>query len=160
MTPAEAWVEQVAGRTRPDRVVWCDGSEQESDRLRGEMLADGTLIELNQKQAPGCTLHRSDPGDVARVEHLTFICSDEKEDAGPTNNWMLPREAREERVGPLFDGVMKGRTMYVVPYVIGARRLALQQGRHRGHRQPVRRREHESDDPDGAAGHGSARRER
>ncbi|MBW2316925.1 MAG: phosphoenolpyruvate carboxykinase (GTP) [Deltaproteobacteria bacterium] len=119
MTPAEAWVERVAGRTRPDRVVWCDGSEQESDRLRGEMLGDGTLIELNQREAPGCTLHRSDPGDVARVEHLTFICSDEKQDAGPTNNWMPPREAREERVGPLFDGVMKGRTMYVVPYVMG-----------------------------------------
>src|SRR5207245_7610701 len=82
------------------------------------MLLDGTLLPLHPTAAPGCTLHRSHPSDVARTEHLTFIASRNKRDAGPTNNWMAPSEARA-RVGPLFDGVMKGRTMYVVPYVMG-----------------------------------------
>src|SRR6185295_3393155 len=82
------------------------------------MLSDGTLIALNRERAPGCTLHRSHPSDVARTEHLTFIASRRQEDAGPTNNWMSPDQARA-RVGPLFDGVMQGRTMYVVPYVMG-----------------------------------------
>jgi phosphoenolpyruvate carboxykinase (GTP) len=82
------------------------------------MLADGTLIRLHPKKAPGCTLHRSHPSDVARTEHLTFIASRTRDDAGPTNNWMAPEEARKQ-VGPLFSGVMKGRTMYVVPYLMG-----------------------------------------
>jgi phosphoenolpyruvate carboxykinase (GTP) len=118
MTPAERWVEQMERGTRPDRVVWCDGSDSENQRLTEEMLADGTLLPLDARHAPGCTLHRSHPSDVARTEHLTFICSRRQEDAGPTNNWMSPDEARE-RVWPLFKGVMKGRTMYVVPYVMG-----------------------------------------
>ncbi len=118
MTPAERWVDEVAGATRPDRVVWCDGSRQENERLVEGMLAEGTLLPLDPGEAPGCTLHRSHPGDVARTEHLTFIASRRQEDAGPTNNWMAPDEARR-RVGPLFEGVMKGRTMYVVPYVMG-----------------------------------------
>ena len=111
-------MDEVARKTRPDRVVWCDGSDAENARLVEGMLADGTLIALNRQQAPGCTLHRSHPSDVARTEHLTFISSRRAEDAGPTNNWMSPDEARA-RVGPLFEGVMKGRTMYVVPYVMG-----------------------------------------
>ena len=111
-------MDDVARTTRPDRVVWCDGSEAENARLVEGMLADGTLIALNPERAPGCTLHRSHPSDVARTEHLTFIASRRKEDAGPTNNWMSPDDARA-RVGPLFEGVMKGRTMYVVPYVMG-----------------------------------------
>jgi len=111
-------VDDVARTTRPDRVVWCDGSEAENTRLVEGMLADGTLIALNPERAPGCTLHRSHPSDVARTEHLTFISSRRQEDAGPTNNWMAPDEARA-RVGPLFEGVMKGRTMYAVPYVMG-----------------------------------------
>jgi phosphoenolpyruvate carboxykinase (GTP) len=111
-------VEQVARTTRPERVVWCDGSEAENTRLVEGMLADGTLIALNRQQVPGCTLHRSHPSDVARTEHLTFIASRRAEDAGPTNNWMSPDDARA-RVGPLFEEVMKGRTMYVVPYVMG-----------------------------------------
>jgi phosphoenolpyruvate carboxykinase (GTP) len=111
-------VDDVARTTRPDRVAWCDGSEAENARLVEGMLADGTLIALNPERAPGCTLHRSHPSDVARTEHLTFIASRRKEDAGPTNNWMSPDDARA-RVGPLFEGVMKGRTMYVVPYVMG-----------------------------------------
>ena len=111
-------MDDVARTTRPDRVVWCDGSEAENTRLVEGMLADGTLIALHPERAPGCTLHRSHPSDVARTEHLTFISSRRQEDAGPTNNWMAPDEARA-RVGPLFEGVMKGRTMYAVPYVMG-----------------------------------------
>jgi phosphoenolpyruvate carboxykinase (GTP) len=82
------------------------------------MVDNGTLIRLNQAALPGCYLHRSNPQDVARTEHLTFICSERPEDAGPTNNWMSPADARE-RVWPLFSGAMRGRTMYVVPYIIG-----------------------------------------
>ncbi len=118
MTPAEKWVEGAVARTRPDRVVWCDGSDAENARFTEQMLSDGTLLSLNADLAPGCTLHRSHPSDVARTEHLTFIASRSREDAGPTNNWMSPDEARA-KVGPLFDGVMRGRTMYVVPYVMG-----------------------------------------
>jgi len=118
MTPAEAWVDEVARATRPDRVVWCDGSEEENRRLVDQMLNDGTLLRLNPAEAPGCTLHRSHPSDVARTEHLTFIASRQKDDAGPTNNWMSPDDARQ-RVWPLFSGAMKGRTMFVVPYVMG-----------------------------------------
>jgi phosphoenolpyruvate carboxykinase (GTP) len=118
MTPAEGWVEEVARTVRPDRVVWCDGSAAESDRLLEGMVAEGTLIPLHPEKAPRSTLHRSHPSDVARTEQLTFIASRSRDDAGPTNNWMPPKEARE-RVGPLFEGVMKGRTMYVVPYLMG-----------------------------------------
>ncbi|MBK9259663.1 MAG: phosphoenolpyruvate carboxykinase (GTP) [Polyangiaceae bacterium] len=113
-----AWVDEVARKTQPDRVVWCDGSESEYRGLVQQMLADGTLHELDQAAFPGCFLHRSHPSDVARTEHLTFICSERREDAGPTNNWMAPAEARE-KVGRLFDGSMRGRTMYVVPYLMG-----------------------------------------
>ena len=118
MTPAERWVDEVARTTRPQRVVWCDGTEEEGRRLVDGMVADGTLLRLSPVAAPGCTLHRSHPSDVARTEHLTFIASRDKADAGPTNNWMAPADARA-RVGPLFEGVMKGRTMYVIPYVMG-----------------------------------------
>jgi phosphoenolpyruvate carboxykinase (GTP) len=118
MTPAERWVDEVARKTRPQRVIWCDGSEDEGRRLVDGMVADGTLVRLHPTAAPGCTLHRSHPSDVARTEHLTFIASRDKGDAGPTNNWMSPADARA-KVGPLFDGVMKGRTMYVIPYVMG-----------------------------------------
>jgi len=118
MTPAERWVDEVARTTRPDRVVWCDGSEAENQRLVEGMVADGTLQRLHSQAAPGSTLHRSHPSDVARTEHLTFIASRRQEDAGPTNNWMAPADAKA-KVGPLFEGVMKGRTMYVVPYVMG-----------------------------------------
>jgi len=112
------WVAEVAELTKPDRIVWCDGSEQEYQQLIDEQLASGALTKLNQTTYPGCYLARSDPQDVARVEHLTFICSDKEDDAGPTNNWMAPAEA-EQRVKPLFEGAMKGRTMYVVPYIMG-----------------------------------------
>jgi phosphoenolpyruvate carboxykinase (GTP) len=118
MKPVERWVQEVERTVRPERVVWCDGSAQENDRLVEQMVREGSLERLHEREAPGCTLHRSHPTDVARTEHLTYIASRSKEEAGPTNNWMSPDDARA-RVGPLFDGVMKGRTMYVVPYVMG-----------------------------------------
>ncbi|HVQ30873.1 MAG TPA: phosphoenolpyruvate carboxykinase (GTP) [Vicinamibacteria bacterium] len=118
MTPAEKWVAEVEALVKPARVAWCDGSASENARLVEGMLTDGTLHRLHAGEAPGSTLHRSHPSDVARTEHLTFIASREKGGAGPTNNWMSPGDARA-KVGPLFDGAMKGRTMYVVPYVMG-----------------------------------------
>src|SRR5216683_2570333 len=115
----EEWVDEVARTTRPERVVWCDGSDAENDRLVDEMVSDGTLIRLNQDAFPNSFLHRSNPQDVARTEHLTYICSEKAEDAGPTNNWMSPAEAND-RIWPLFNKSMQGRTMYVVPYLMGA----------------------------------------
>jgi len=117
-TPLESWVEESAKLTKPSKIVWCDGSEAENERLTEQMLDDGSYIELNQETYPRCYLHRSSPNDVARTESLTFICTRKKIDAGPTNNWMAPAEAKE-KVRPLFDGAMKGRTMYVVPYILG-----------------------------------------
>jgi phosphoenolpyruvate carboxykinase (GTP) len=117
-TPLEQWVNDVAKMTRPQKVVWCDGSAAEYEGLIERMLDDGTLMRLNQEAYPDCYLHRSHPSDVARTEHLTFICSPERDDAGPTNNWMPPKEARD-KVGKLFEGSMQSRTMYVVPYIMG-----------------------------------------
>jgi phosphoenolpyruvate carboxykinase (GTP) len=117
-TPVEQWVDEVAHLTRPAKIVWCDGSEAEYQGLIEGMLDDGTLLQLNQQTYPSCYLHRSHPSDVARTEHLTFICTPEKDDAGPNNNWMPPQAARE-KVGKLFEGSMQGRTMYVVPYIMG-----------------------------------------
>jgi len=113
-----AWVDECAALTQPDQVVWCDGSEEERHRLTEEAVAKGVLIPLNQQKLPGCYLHRSNPTDVARVEHLTFICTQKKEDAGPLNNWMDPKEAYP-KLSALYKGAMKGRTMYVIPYVMG-----------------------------------------
>ncbi len=113
-----SWVSEVASMTKPDRVVWCDGSVEEKDRLTKEAVDTGVLIELNQEKRPGCYLHRSNPNDVARVEHLTFICTDTKEEAGANNHWMAPKDAYD-KLGKLFDGSMTGRTMYVIPYIMG-----------------------------------------
>src|SRR5271163_1086188 len=112
------WVKEVAALTKPDAIVWCDGSEAEKKRLTQQAVDAGILIELNQQKRPGCYLHRSNPNDVARTEQLTFICTPTKHDAGPTNNWMAPDETYE-RMRKWFDGSMRGRTMYVVPYVMG-----------------------------------------
>jgi phosphoenolpyruvate carboxykinase (GTP) len=117
-TPLESWVEEAARLTKPDRVVYCDGSETEYRRMTELMLRAGDTVTLNEKTYPNCHLHRSSVNDVARTEHLTFICSPDKEDAGPTNNWMDP-DAAKHKVGALFDGAMRGRTMYVVPYIMG-----------------------------------------
>jgi phosphoenolpyruvate carboxykinase (GTP) len=112
------WVEDIRTLTQPDRVVICDGSEREQNEITAAALATGELIELNQARLPGCYLHRSAAHDVARTEHLTFISTTHKEDAGPTNNWMAPDDARA-KLTPLFAGAMKGRTMYVVPFLMG-----------------------------------------
>jgi len=112
------WVNEVGAMTKPDRVVWVDGSEEENKLLTEQAVAAGVLIPLNPQKRPGCYLHRSNPNDVARVEHCTFICSPTKEGAGPTNNWMAPDDAYS-KLGKLLDGSMKGRTMYVIPYVMG-----------------------------------------
>ena len=117
-TPLESWVEEAARLTKPDRVVYCDGSEAEYRRMIDLLLRAGDTFQLNERTYPNCHLHRSSVNDVARTEHLTFICSPDKDDAGPTNNWMDP-EAAKHKVGALFDGAMRGRTMYVVPYIMG-----------------------------------------
>src|SRR3954470_4311154 len=112
------WVDEVAAMTRPDRILFIDGSDSEKQELIADSLASGELIEINQQKMPGCYLHRSAPHDVARTEHLTFVCTAEKEDAGPNNNWMPPAEATA-KLTPLYAGAMKGRTMYVVPFLMG-----------------------------------------
>ena len=112
------WVLEVARLTRPARIHWCDGSDAENAQLIESMLADGTLIKLNDATHPNSYLHRSHPDDVARVEHLTFVCTSQREDAGPNNHWMEPEIARNQ-MKSLFDGCMEGRTMYVVPYCMG-----------------------------------------
>jgi phosphoenolpyruvate carboxykinase (GTP) len=114
----QAWIDEVVALTRPDHVHWCDGSEGEYRQLIDTMLADGSLVELNQDTHPGCYLHRSDPRDVARVEHLTFVCSRDREDAGPNNHWIDPDRAHAQ-MDALFAGCMRGRTLYVVPYCMG-----------------------------------------
>ena len=113
-----SWVGDVAELTRPGRIHWCDGSEEENTELFRKLEESGDLIPLDGRTFPGCTLHRSHPSDVARTEHLTYICTRNKEDAGPNNNWMAPAEAHR-MVDGLFDGSMKGRTLFVVPYVMG-----------------------------------------
>ena len=114
----EAWVAEVAAMTRPDRIHWCDGSDAENAALVAQMEADGTLVRLNPGTHPNSFLHRSDPDDVARVEHLTFVCTSDRDDAGPNNHWMAPADAHA-KIDALFDGCMQGRTMYVVPYCMG-----------------------------------------
>lgn len=113
-----AWVRKVAEHTRPARIHWCDGSEEERAALEKELVAAGSLVELDPETHPRSFLHRSDPTDVARTEHLTFISTSHPDDAGPTNNWMSFDEA-DQRVLPLFSGAMAGRTLYVVPYLMG-----------------------------------------
>ncbi len=112
------WLDEMVALTTPDEVVWIDGSEEQLKALRDEAIATGEMEELNQEKLPGCLLHRTRPSDVARVENRTFICSRKEEDAGPTNNWEDPK-VMYEKLGKLFNGVMKGRTMYVIPYSMG-----------------------------------------
>jgi len=113
-----AWVSACASLTSPDRIIWCDGSAEEKTRLTAHAVATGVLEPLNQEKRPGCYLHRSNPSDVARTEQLTFVCTPEREQAGPTNNWAPPEETYAKLRGWLKDS-MRGRTMYVIPYVMG-----------------------------------------
>src|SRR5690242_14764155 len=112
------WVEEIAGLTKPDAVVWCDGSQAEWDRLTSMLVENGTFTRLNPELRPNSFWCVSDPGDVARVEDRTFICSEREEDAGPTNNWIAPGEMRAT-FAEIFDGCMQGRVMYVVPFCMG-----------------------------------------
>ncbi|MCD8001729.1 MAG: phosphoenolpyruvate carboxykinase (GTP) [Oscillospiraceae bacterium] len=113
------WVNAQIDLCRPSKVLWIDGSKAQLDELRQQGFATGELIELNQELLPGCVYHRSDPSDVARVEARTFICCEKQEDAGPTNNWMAPAEMRA-KLKDIYAGCMDGRTMYVIPYAMGA----------------------------------------
>ena len=112
------WVDEMIALCKPDSVVWIDGSEEQLNALRAEACSTGEMIQLNQEKLPGCLYHRTLPNDVARVEDRTFICTSKKEDAGPTNNWCDPKEMYA-KLTPMYDGVMKGRTMYVIPYSMG-----------------------------------------
>ncbi|MFH1867895.1 MAG: phosphoenolpyruvate carboxykinase (GTP) [Candidatus Omnitrophota bacterium] len=112
------WVKECQDLCKPDRVVWIDGSEKEKERLENEAVSTGEIIRLNKKKLPGCFLHRTAINDVARTEGLTFICTPTKKQAGPTNNWMLPRKAYK-KAAELFAGSMKGHTMYVIPFSMG-----------------------------------------
>ena len=112
------WVAESAELCHPDRIVWCDGSKSEADALYEQAVNEGVLIKLNQQKLPGCYLHRSNPNDVARSEHLTFICTPSADMAGPTNNWMETKAAYA-KLKTLFTGCMRGRTMYVLPFVMG-----------------------------------------
>ena len=112
------WVEEMQALTKPDKVVWIDGSDEQLNALRDEAVATGEMQRLNPEKLPGCLYHRTKPNDVARVEDRTFICTSKKENAGPTNNWCDPKEMYA-KLTPMYDGVMKGRTMYVIPYSMG-----------------------------------------
>jgi phosphoenolpyruvate carboxykinase (GTP) len=112
------WVEKMAALLEPDSIYWCNGSEEENERLLEENVAKGAAVRLNREKRPGCYLFRSDPSDVARVEGRTFIASESEDDAGPTNNWIDPTELKET-MRELYRGAMKGRTMYVIPFSMG-----------------------------------------
>ncbi|MBI4348011.1 MAG: phosphoenolpyruvate carboxykinase, partial [Elusimicrobia bacterium] len=112
------FVDEAAKLCQPDKVVWIDGSEEEKKRLEEEAVRSGELIRLSEEKLPGCLFHRTNPTDVARTEDLTYICTQKKEDAGATNHWMSPEEGYR-KAGAIFQGSMKGRTMYVIPFSMG-----------------------------------------
>ena len=113
-----SWIDEMAGMTQPDKIIWIDGSEEQLEALRAEACSTGEIERLNQEKLPGCYLHRTAVNDVARVEDRTFICCDKEEDAGPTNHWMAPDKAYEMLYDIARDSY-KGRTMYVIPYSMG-----------------------------------------
>jgi phosphoenolpyruvate carboxykinase (GTP) len=117
-TPLEQWVESVSRMTHPKQIVWCDGSQEEAARMQEQMIREGDTERLNEKTYPNCILHRSNPNDVARTEQVTFICTRDRRNSGPTNNWMSPEDAKQT-LGGLFNRSMKDRTMFVIPYSMG-----------------------------------------
>jgi phosphoenolpyruvate carboxykinase (GTP) len=117
-TPLEKWVEESAKLTQPDEIVWCDGSDAENDRYLAGLIHDGIITALNPETYPHCFLNRRNPNDVARTESVTFICTRKQDDAGPTNNWMSPEDAKA-KVRPILEGSMKSRSMFVAPYILG-----------------------------------------
>src|SRR5437868_15141194 len=141
------WVHEVELLTQPKNIFWCDGSERENDFLISESLKHEILINLDQKKAPRSYLHRSNPNDVARVEQFTFICTPTKAEAGPTNNWSEPAETYSKLHG-LLKGAMRGRTMFVVPY-IGAAGFAANEDWIRGHGFQICRAQHANNDSNG-----------
>ncbi|MGE5308784.1 MAG: phosphoenolpyruvate carboxykinase domain-containing protein, partial [Deltaproteobacteria bacterium] len=112
------WVNKMARMCQPDQIIWIDGSVEQRQRLERESVTAGELIPLNEEKLPGCFLHRTNPNDVARTENLTYICTRSKDDAGPTNNWMSPKDGYS-KARNIFRGSMKGRTMYVIPFSMG-----------------------------------------
>src|SRR5665647_1509308 len=114
----KAWVKDMAEMCNPDAVVWIDGSQKQKSRLQKQAIGTGEILELNQEKLPGCIFHRTALNDVARTEHLTYICTPDKNEAGPTNNWMAPKEAYA-KAGAIFKDSMVGRTMYVIPFSMG-----------------------------------------
>src|SRR5205809_166732 len=121
------WVQEMGTLCQADNVIWCNGSEEEKQSLTDEAVERGILIKLNQEKWLGCYYHRSNPNDVARVEQCTYICTENQDEAGPTNNWKAPAEMYQRLYG-LAQGSMKGRTMYVVPYLMGPPGSALAKG--------------------------------
>src|SRR5271170_4853815 len=116
--PVIRWVEEQVKLCQPDMIFWCDGSEAEKESLTAAAVAKGILVKLDEAKLPGCYYHRSNPNDVARVEQCTFICTPTQDEAGPTNNW-APPAAMYEKLRGLLRGAMRGRTMYVIPYLMG-----------------------------------------
>ncbi|MBR4034457.1 MAG: phosphoenolpyruvate carboxykinase, partial [Clostridia bacterium] len=109
------WIDEMAAMTKPDKIVWIDGTEEQAEALRAEACSTGEMIKLNQELLPNCYLHRTAVNDVARVEGRTYICTEKKEDAGNINNWMAPDEMYA-KLKKLYTGAMQGRNMYVIPY--------------------------------------------
>ncbi len=143
------WVGEMTALCQPENIHWCDGSEAEKEALTAEAMATGVLVKLNQKKLPGCYYHRSNPNDVARVEQCTFICTPMQE-GSRADKQLDGTEGDVRQVRELCHGAMKGRTMYVVPYLMGPARFAAHQGRHRTHRLHLRRVEHAHHDAHGS----------